>query len=69
MVLVTTHFMDEAERCDEVAPMNRERMVVSGGVREIQERFRSRLGKRPSLENIFADLIRRGGDDDKQELG
>ncbi|MEW9031453.1 MAG: ABC transporter ATP-binding protein [Planifilum fimeticola] len=68
-VLVTTHYMDEAERCDEVALMNRGRIVVSGGVREIQDRFRSRLGERPPLEDIFADVIRRGGDDDKQELG
>lgn len=68
-VLVTTHYMDEAERCDEVALMNRGRIVVSGGVREIQDRFRSRLGKRPTLEEIFADVIRRGGDDEKQDLG
>jgi ABC-2 type transport system ATP-binding protein len=61
--------LDEAERCDEVALMNRGRIVLSGGVREIQSRFRSRLGERPSLEDIFADVIRRGGDDDEQKLG
>lgn len=61
--------LDEAERCDEVALMNRGRIVLSGGVREIQSRFRSRLGERPSLEDIVADVIRRGGDDDEQKLG
>lgn len=49
--------------------MNRGRIVLSGGVREIQSRFRSRLGERPSLEDIVADVIRRGGDDDEQKLG
>lgn len=68
-VLVSTHYMDEAERCDEVALMNRGRNMASGRVSEIQKRFRTRLGERPSPEDIFADVIRRGGDDDKQELG
>lgn len=68
-VLVTTHYMDEAERCDELALMNRGRIVVSGGVREIRERFRSEPGDRPSLDDIFASVISRGGDHGKQKLG
>jgi|GEM_PF-6899293 hypothetical protein len=47
--------------------MNRGRDGVSGGVRERRDRFR--LGDRPPWENIFADVIRRGGDHDKQKLG
>jgi ABC-2 type transport system ATP-binding protein len=67
-VLVTTHYMDEAERCDAAALMNRGRIVVSGGIREIRDRFAEELGGRPSLEEIFAHVISRGGDHGREEL-
>ena len=38
--------LDEAERCDEVALMNRGRIVLSGGVREIQTVPGSGSGRR-----------------------
>ena len=42
-VLVTTHYMDEAERCDRIAFMHAGRLVALGSMRELREIFREHL--------------------------
>jgi ABC-2 type transport system ATP-binding protein len=42
-VLVTTHYMDEAERCDRIAFMHAGRLVALGGVSELKKVFAGRL--------------------------
>ncbi|SFJ94054.1 ABC transporter ATP-binding protein [Thermoflavimicrobium dichotomicum] len=61
-ILVTTHYMDEAERCDQVALMNKGRIVAKGKVDELKERYAAELGTaRPTLEEIFVHVISQGG--------
>jgi ABC-2 type transport system ATP-binding protein len=50
-VLVTTHYMDEAERCDRLAFLSRGRLIAEGTPAEITAHF----GK-PSIEDVFIDL-------------
>jgi ABC-2 type transport system ATP-binding protein len=41
-VLVTTHYLDEAERCDRVAIMHEGRLAAIGTTRELKDVFRDR---------------------------
>ena len=50
-ILVTTHYMDEAERCGRLAILSRGHLVALGTVAEILAQF----GK-PSIEDVFIGL-------------
>ncbi len=52
-VLVTTHYMDEAERCDRLALLSRGRRIALGTPAEIRESFGL-----PSIEDVFIELQR-----------
>ena len=41
-IIVTTHYLDEAERCDRIALMHAGRLVASGSVAELKEVFAGR---------------------------
>ncbi len=58
-VVVTTHFMEEAEYCDEIALVYRGRMIASGAPDDLKQRARSHESPDPTLEDAFIDLIRR----------
>jgi ABC-2 type transport system ATP-binding protein len=53
-VLVTTHYMDEAERCGRLAFLSRGKLIAVGTVPEILEHFGER-----SIEDVFIELQRR----------
>jgi drug efflux transport system ATP-binding protein len=53
-VLVTTHYMDEAELCDRLAFMSRGHLIGVGTPAEITERF-----ELPTVEDVFIELQRR----------
>jgi ABC-2 type transport system ATP-binding protein len=53
-ILVTTHYMDEAERCQRLAFLSRGHLIGVGTVHEILEQF-----KMPSIEDVFIELQRR----------
>jgi ABC-2 type transport system ATP-binding protein len=53
-ILVTTHYMDEAERCQRLAFLSRGHLIGVGTVQEILEQF-----KMPSIEDVFIELQRR----------
>jgi len=58
-VLVTTHFMDEAEYCDRIALIYRATQIATGTPDELKARVaaaRSDL-KEPTLEDAFIALI------------
>lgn len=51
--LVTTHYMDEAERCDRVVLMHQGKIIAEGAPQALKEQM-----KLSSLEEIFAKLTR-----------
>jgi ABC-2 type transport system ATP-binding protein len=51
-MIVTTHYMDEAERFDRLAFLSRGHLVALGSPTEVKKQF----GETHSLEDIFVDL-------------
>jgi ABC-2 type transport system ATP-binding protein len=56
-VLVTTHFMEEAEYCDRLAIMIAGEILTIGSPAEIKERARTREQAEPTMEDAFISLI------------
>jgi ABC-2 type transport system ATP-binding protein len=65
-VVVTTHFMDEAEYCDRIGLIFRGRVIAAGTPDELKERARQELREgaeageaaEPSMEDAFIALVR-----------
>lgn len=53
-ILVTTHYMDEAERCERLAFLSRGHLIAVGTVGEVLAQF-----AQPSIEDVFIELQRR----------
>ena len=53
-ILVTTHYMDEAERCERLAFLSRGHLIALGTVGEVLAQF-----AQPSIEDVFIELQRR----------
>ena len=56
-VLVTTHFMEEAEYCDRLAIMAAGEILATGGPAEIKARARADGTSEPTMEDAFIRLI------------
>jgi len=56
-VMVTTHFMDEAEYCDRIALIYRGENIATGTPDDLKERVRSQAVSEPSLEDAFIALV------------
>jgi ABC-2 type transport system ATP-binding protein len=56
-VVVTTHFMEEAEYCDRIGLIWRGRKVAEGTPDELKARVRSTQQPEPTLEDAFIALI------------
>ncbi len=56
-IVVTTHFMEEAEYCDRVAIMDAGRVLAQGTPAEIRGRAPSREGKAPTMEDAFIAVV------------
>ena len=56
-VMVTTHFMDEAEYCDRVALINRGQCIAVGTPEQLQHMVRSEARPDPTLEDAFVGLV------------
>ena len=56
-VLVTTHFMEEAEYCDRLAIMARGEVLALGLPTEIKQQARTQTRPDPSIEDAFIALI------------
>lgn len=58
-VLVTTHFMDEAEYCDRIALISRGKMVALGSPDDLKARAKSEEHPDPTMEEAFIALVER----------
>jgi len=56
-VIVTTHFMEEAEYCDRVAILDAGRVLAQGGPAEIRRRAVSESGREPTMEDAFIAIV------------
>lgn len=56
-VLVTTHFMEEAEYCDRLIIMAQGTILATGTPAEMKEPFRTPQRPNPSMEDAFVGLI------------
>ena len=58
-VLVTTHFMDEAEYCDRISLIYRGKSIALGSPDELKARAASRDHPDPTMEDAFIALVQR----------
>lgn len=58
-VLVTTHFMDEAEYCDRISLIYRGRSIALGSPDELKASVASADNPDPTMEDAFIDLVGR----------
>jgi ABC-2 type transport system ATP-binding protein len=65
-VIVTTHFMQEAEYCDRVAILDAGRILAQGSPGEIRARAPDVEGRAPSMEDAFIAIVEQARD---QETG
>jgi ABC-type multidrug transport system ATPase subunit len=56
-VMVTTHFLDEAEYCDRIALVYRGRAIAEGSPDELKGRARTAERQEPTLEDAFIALV------------
>jgi len=56
-VIVTTHFMEEAEYCDHIAILDQGRILAKGTPAEIRERGRAAAGHEPTMEDAFIAIV------------
>jgi ABC-2 type transport system ATP-binding protein len=63
-IMVTTHFMEEAEYCDRLAIMDAGRLLALGTPAEIRARAGSTGTPAANLEQAFIELLRRKHDGD-----
>lgn len=58
-VMVTTHFMDEAEYCDRIALVYRGRVIAMGSPDDLKDGVRGETEAEPTLEDAFITLVER----------
>jgi ABC-2 type transport system ATP-binding protein len=58
-VMVTTHFMDEAEYCDRIALVFRGRVIAAGTPDHLKEQATTPENDDPSMEDAFVELVRK----------
>jgi ABC-type multidrug transport system ATPase subunit len=63
-VMVTTHFLDEAEYCDRIGLVYRGRVIAEGSPDELKDRVRGEALPEPTLEDAFISLVE---DSDREE--
>jgi ABC-2 type transport system ATP-binding protein len=67
-VIVTTHFMEEAEYCDRVAIMDAGRILAQGTPAELRGRARVETGE-PTMEEAFIAIVEQARQSDAAQEG
>ena len=62
-VMVTTHFMDEAEYCDRIALVYRGKLIALGTPDDLKRSVITNENPNPTMEDAFIELVR-GADDE-----
>jgi len=65
-VVITTHFMDEAEYCDRIALVYRSNIIASGSPESLKESVKSKTLPDPTLEDTFIELIKSADAENKE---
>ena len=68
-VVVTTHFMEEAEYCDRVAIMDGGRILAQGTPAEIRGRAPADRGKAPTMEDAFITVVEKARESETAPRG
>jgi ABC-2 type transport system ATP-binding protein len=58
-VVVTTHFMDEAEYCDRIGLVYRGRLIARGTPDDLKHQARTPVNSDPSMEDAFVELVQK----------
>jgi ABC-2 type transport system ATP-binding protein len=56
-IILTTHFMDEAENCDRIALIYGGKVINEGAPQALKEQAKSQANQNPTLEDAFIALI------------
>jgi ABC-2 type transport system ATP-binding protein len=64
-IIVTTHFMQEAEYCDQIAIMDAGRMLAQGSPAQVRELGRTGAGHEPGMDDAFIAVVERARDRQK----
>ncbi len=56
-IIVTTHFMDEAEYCDTIALINRGKIIAAGEPEALKDQVKSPQLSNPTLEDAFISIV------------
>jgi len=62
-VIVTTHFMEEAEYCDRVVILDAGRVLAQGTPAQIRTHGRAADGREPSMEDAFIAIVEQSRND------
>jgi ABC-2 type transport system ATP-binding protein len=68
-VIVTTHFMAEAEYCDRIAILDSGRILAQGAPGEIRARGRAGPGETPTMEDAFIAIVEAGRAEEIAQAG
>lgn len=62
-VIVTTHFMEEAEYCDNIVIQDAGRVLARGTPAEVRAQAEARAGREPTMEDAFIAIVEKGRGD------
>jgi ABC-2 type transport system ATP-binding protein len=64
-IIVTTHFMQEAEYCDQIAIMDAGRVLAQGSPAQVRELGRTQAQHEPSMDDAFIAVVEQARDRQK----
>jgi len=68
-VIVTTHFMEEAEYCDRVVIMDAGRVLAQGTPSEVRQRAQHEQERAPTMEEAFINIVEEAREHNGEERG